>query len=184
MTSTTWCDMSLGLGRMLACKHCPRLLVLSICCSTRVLLCMQLQAETISAQCIMPSMHQHKKLNNTHVASRAVDIQVEILLVFAIQVQHCCHQLIACLLIYGLAQKYNTLPILHEQSVVRELVSVELAMRGSQSWMNSVPKTYQAVPYVHPLPAPFLWSPVWYPGYSNRHHSCYLAFEPSRRPVL
>ena len=56
--------------------------------------------------------------NMSYISSRAVDVQVEILLVFTIQVQHSCYQLIACLFIYCLAEEDDPFSVLHNKQLL------------------------------------------------------------------
>lgn len=47
-----------------------------------------------------------------NLATGAVDVQLQVLFVFAVQVEHGCYQLVAQLLIDGLAEKDDALPVL------------------------------------------------------------------------
>lgn len=75
-----------------------------------------------------------------YIAARAVDVQVDVLLVLRIQVQHGGHQLVSQLLIYGLPQKDDPLPVLQPRATATlagQSLECNLCSAVKSGWFKS-----------------------------------------------
>lgn len=55
----------------------------------------------------------------SHLAAGAVDVQLHVFFVLAVQVQHGGHQLVAQFVVHRLAQEDDPLPVLRRKSLVK-----------------------------------------------------------------